>query len=154
MHAARPERPDRLALRGRAPSSDPGSVEATFRHIRANLAEVVAGVRQRSPQARIVVVGYPQIVPASGTCDLLPLATGDYPVARAVNEGLAEAVRQGAEDADAEYVDLWGPSEGHDICSADPWINGRVTSASTALAYHPFAVEQRAVADLLLTLVR
>ena len=91
---------------------------------------------ERSPQARIVVVGYPQIVPASGTCDLLPLATGDYPVARAVNEGLAEAVRHGAEDADAEYVDLWGPSEGplHSAPTRGP--TGLVTSASTARAHH------------------
>jgi len=139
---------------GDAANQHPGTVEATFQHIRTNLAGVVAGVRERSPEARIIVVGYPQIIPASGTCDLLPLATGDYPVARAVNEGLAESVRLGAQDAGAEYLDLWDPSEGHDICSADPWINGRVTSADKALAYHPLAVEQQAVADLLLTQIQ
>jgi lysophospholipase L1-like esterase len=116
--------------------------------IRDGVAGVVAGVHRRSPNARIVVVGYPQIVPPSGTCDLLPLAAGDYSYAREINEGLAQAVRLGA--TDAEYVDLWAPSAGHDICSTDPWINGRVTSADRAFAYHPLAVEQRAVADLVL----
>ena len=53
-------------------------------------------MRERSPDARILVIGYPQIVPASGTCDLLPLAAGDYPFARSVNEGLTRAVRLGA----------------------------------------------------------
>jgi hypothetical protein len=126
----------------------------TLDNIRRNVADVVDGVRLRSPDARIVVVGYPQIVPASGTCDLLPLAAGDYPFARQVNEGLTLAVRRGATDAGAEYVDLWAPSSGHDICSSEPWINGRITSAETALAYHPLAVEQRVVADLILARIR
>lgn len=129
-------------------------LDETFAHIRANVAGVVRGVRARSPRARVVVVGYPQIVPASGTCERLPFATGDYPFARSLNQRLAEAVRLAAADAGADYVDLWGPSQGHDTCSADPWINGRVTSADRALAYHPLAVEQQAVADLVLATIR
>jgi len=137
-----------------AAQQQPDRLPSTLRQIRHNLAGVVDGVRKRSPRARILVVGYPQIVPASGTCDLLPLAAGDYAFARDVNAGLVRAVRSGAADASAEYVDLWAPSRGHDICSADPWINGRVTSADRALAYHPLAVEQQAVADLILTHLR
>jgi lysophospholipase L1-like esterase len=128
-----------------------GQLDPTLKQIRRNVSDVVKGVRERSPKARIVVVGYPQIVPESGTCSDLPLAAGDYPFARQVNKGLTDAVRRGAAAADADYIDLWGPSAGHDICSDEPWINGRVTSADTALAYHPLAVEQEAVADLILT---
>jgi lysophospholipase L1-like esterase len=131
-----------------------GDLERILDDIRGHLAAVVAGVRSRSPHARVVVVGYPQIVPESGICDDLPLATGDYPFARRVNEGLAEAVRQGAEDAHADYVDVWAASAGHDICADDPWINGRVTSAARALAYHPLAVEQEHVAELVLDEIR
>jgi len=43
------------------------------------------------------------------------------------------------------YVDLWRVSAGHDICSADPWING--LSGQGAAPFHPFAVEQAAVAQ-------
>jgi hypothetical protein len=111
-------------------------------------------VRDRSPHARVVVVGYPQIIPESGTCELLPLADGDYAFARQVNERLDRAVERGADDAHADFVDLWEPTAGHDICAADPWINGRVTSATTALAYHPLAVEQEHVAQLVLDEVR
>lgn len=127
-----------------------GGIDATLADIRRNVAAVVDGVRARSPHARIVVVGYPQIVPHTGTCDLLPLAAGDYAFARRVSQGLSTAVRLAAADAQAEYVDLWAPSSGHDICSAEPWINGRVTKLDEALAYHPYEVEQRAVADLVL----
>lgn len=118
--------------------------------IRGHVAAIVAGIRDRAPRARVVVVGYPQIVPAHGTCPaLLPLATGDYRFARQINEGLATALQQGARDADA-YVDVFAASAGHDICSTHPWINGQQTDPSRALAFHPFAVEQKAVARLVL----
>jgi lysophospholipase L1-like esterase len=131
-------------------AEDPQLLDRTFAEIEHNIAAVVRGVRDRSPHARVVVVGYPQIIPESGTCDLLPLAAGDYPFARAINEGLDDAVERGAEEANADYVDVWTPSAGHDVCAEDPWINGRVTSAETALAYHPLAVEQEHVARLVL----
>lgn len=127
-----------------------GRLDTTFDDITEHIARVVTGVRERSPHARVLVVGYPQIVPESGTCDLLPLAAGDYPFAREVNERLTEAVRAAAQRAGAEYVDLWTATAGHDICADDPWINGRVTSAQVALAYHPLAVEQQQVAQLVL----
>jgi lysophospholipase L1-like esterase len=125
-----------------------GTADGSLDRIRSNLAGVVAGVRERSPDARVLLIGYPQIVPESGTCADLPLAERDYAFARQVNEDLNDAVEAAAGDTDAEYVDVWGATEGHDICGADAWINGRVTSADRALAYHPLAVEQRAVADL------
>ena len=125
-------------------------IDRMLERITDNLVQVVAGVEERSPRARVLLVGYPQLIPETGTCEDLPLATGDYVFARTVNAGLAEAVEAAADDAGVEFVDLWGPSAGHDICAEDPWINGRVTSAATALAYHPLAVEQEAVARLVL----
>lgn len=125
-------------------------IDRILERIRGNLVQVVAGVEERSPDARVILIGYPQLIPETGTCEDLPLADGDYAFARTINQGLADAVEGAAEDADVDFVDLWAPSAGHDICSDDPWINGRVTSASTALAYHPLAVEQEAVAQLVL----
>ncbi len=127
-----------------------GDRAPVLERIRDNLAAVVAGVRERSPDARILLVGYPQIVPDEGTCADLPLAAGDYPFVRDVNEGLSQAVEDAAADADAEYVDVWTASEDRDICADEPWINGRLTQFDRALAYHPLAEEQRAVAELVL----
>ena len=118
--------------------------------VRDRVATVVAAIRQRAPHARVVVVGYPQIIPAHGTCPRrLPLAAGDRPWARWVNVGLAAAVEAGARRADG-YVDAFTATRGHDICSAHPWINGPTTDVNRALAYHPFAAEQAAVARLVL----
>ena len=107
------------------------------------------GIHDRSPHAKVVVVGYPQPVPAEGTCEILPLAEGDYPYVRSIVVALDDALRAAARQAHATYVDLLGPSEGHDICAGDDaWINGFATDVERALAFHPFANEQQAVADL------
>ncbi len=47
------------------------------------------------------------------------------------------------------YVDVWSASQGHDVCSADPWINGQFTDPIRAAGFHPFANEQLAVAGLI-----
>ena len=122
--------------------------------IKARVAATIRGIRQRAPRARVVVVDYPRIVPAAGSCPrLLPLADGDYRWAARVNARLSASVRNAAAETGVEYVDLFAASAGHDVCSDDPWVNGRKTEPGTALAYHPLAVEQRAVADLVLSLV-
>ena len=119
--------------------------------IATRIRQDVVDVRRRSPQARILVLGYPQLVPATGSCpDLLPVADGDLPFVRSIAAGLSNAVARGARAADvgAEYVDVASASRGHDICAAVPWVNGQSTDPAAALAFHPFAREQRAVAGL------
>ena len=102
----------------------------------------------RSPKAKVLAIGYPQLVSADHVCSKLPLATGDYAYLEKINRALTEAVRQAAKESGATYVDVWKASQGHDICSADPWINGSVNQQGKALRYHPFAAEQVAVASL------
>lgn len=82
--------------------------------------------------------------------ELLPVAAGDYPYVRKVNRWLNDSLRKAADaNSNVEYVDVWAASEGHDLCSDDPWIQGPVNDNRKALAYHPFAAEQQAVADLI-----
>lgn len=132
--------------------ADPGGdrlMNATAR-TRDRVDAVVAEIRQRAPQARIVVVGYPQIVPNSGTCvDRLPLADGDYAYARLINQRLDAALKHTAQANKVDFVDVWKASKGHDICSADPWVNGQVTDPARAQNFHPFLNEQTAIAGLI-----
>jgi len=121
---------------------------------RKRVTDLVGEVRRLAPEAMVVVVGYPQIVSPENICAELPLARGDYAYAEQVNLALTEALRSAAEANDASYVDVWEASKGHDICSDDPWVNGSVTDQKRAAAYHPFAKEQAAVADLVVAAVR
>lgn len=114
------------------------------------VADLVREVKRRAPKAKVLVIGYPQIVSARDACDELPLARGDYAYAEQVNHALTEMLRTAARATGATYVDVWAASRGHDICADDPWINGSVDDEKQAARYHPFAEEQLAVADLVL----
>ena len=45
-------------------------------------------------------------------------------------------------------------STGHDMCAEDPWISGLQPEPSYAAPLHPYAAEQKLVADLLTDLLR
>lgn len=112
-------------------------------------------IHERAPQARVMVVGYPAIFPDEGDCPRrLALATGDIDYARQTLLHLNRVLEQAAEQGNAEYVDVYAATRGHDICSREPWIQGSKDKLGVALAYHPRAEEQRAVADLLLRRLR
>ncbi len=114
------------------------------------LEAVLRKIGRRAPDAEVLVVGYPELVGARDTCpDLFPIATGDYRFARLVGKQLNQALRDAARATGSGYVDVARASRGHDICSADPWVNGGASTVG-AQVYHPFAAEQRAVADLVI----
>jgi lysophospholipase L1-like esterase len=125
--------------------------EATARAIGDQVVATLEKVEKKAPDALVLLVGYPQLVPASGTCPDLPLAAGDYPYVRSMMELFDDELRRAADQAGVTYVDVLGPSAGHDICAGDQaWVNGGVTIPGVAAGYHPFERGQRAVADLVL----
>jgi lysophospholipase L1-like esterase len=119
-----------------------------------NVARSLRAVRERAPDAQVVLVGYLRLVPDRGTCAALPLATGDYVEGRRISVALNSALERAARRTHVRFVDAYALSRGHDICSADPWVNGRFTDRQRALAYHPFAEGMRAVADGVLDTLR
>lgn len=118
--------------------------------IETRLESTLTGIVAKAPGAAVVLVGYPQLVPASGTCESLPLADGDYAYVRSLTERLGAATERAARRAGVRYADVLAASEGHDVCAGeDAWVNGIANSEGRAAApLHPFAEEQAAVADL------
>jgi len=122
---------------------------------REALTSVVREIHRRSPKARLVLVGYPQIFPTTGSCpDRLPVAAADLPYADEVLRALNSMISDVAKAEDADYVDVYAATKGHDICAEDPWIQGKDTVVGVAMFYHPRIAEQKAVASLLLNLLR
>ena len=103
-------------------SPDP---EATADVIGEQVLATLEKVKKKAPDARVLLVGYPQLVPASGTCPELPLATGDYPYVRSMMELLDDELRKAADSADVTYVDVLGASDGHDICAGRQGVGQR-----------------------------
>jgi lysophospholipase L1-like esterase len=130
-------------------------VPRLLENIQDRLVDVVEAIANRAPEARILVVGYPRLLPDSGGCPKrFPIADGDVAFVRESFDRLNETVEAAADEAGVEYVDVATASEGHDICSDEPWINGKHENKRTgASPYHPTPAEQQAVAELILDLL-
>ncbi len=121
--------------------------------IQPRIEAVLAAIHQRSPGARVIVVGYPRIAPDTGSCpDVLPFADGDYAWLNRVESDLNAALEAAAENTAADYVDTFGPSAGHDACARGgaAWINGKDQNIFAAAAYHPFQAGMAGVAGVVL----
>ena len=124
---------------------------AATRVISNRVTTSLRAIHAKAPEATVLLVGYLRLVPDRGSCGRLPLAKGDYAEGRRISRVLDRALAQAARRAGVRFVDMYDASRGHDICSDEPWVNGRTTYQERALAYHPFAAGMRADADQVLT---
>ncbi|KOV92987.1 SGNH/GDSL hydrolase family protein [Streptomyces sp. NRRL B-3648] len=114
---------------------------------------VLRAVHARAPHARVVVVGYPDLLPedGSGCFPQVPFAQGDFPYLRDTEKRLNLMLRLVAAVNRAAYVDAYGPTVGHDMCKApaDRWIEP-LQPASPAAPAHPNAKGEAAMAEAVL----
>lgn len=118
---------------------------------RTDLVTALEQVRAKAPGAVVVVVGYPRMLPATGSCSNVQFAPGDYAYVTRWGEELNAALEAAAQATGAHYVDTWSASTGHDACSGNAaWVNGSTAPADSA-AYHPTPLGMAAEADLVRT---
>ncbi|MFE7562427.1 SGNH/GDSL hydrolase family protein [Kitasatospora sp. NPDC057500] len=119
------------------------------------LADTVRKLRTKAPNARVLLVGYPSVLPADGASCVLrqPLAPGDVPYLHGVLNRLNAMLKSTAAAVGATYVDTAGPTRGHDVCSDDRWIEGALPG-SPAVPFHPNATGERVMADAVLAALR
>lgn len=108
-------------------------------------------VKERAPKARVAILGYPQILPATAdpSCfPKMPVASGDVPYLRDLQARLNQVVEQAAAETGATFVDMAAASEGHDACKpvGTRWIEPVVPSDSLALV-HPNALGETKMAE-------
>jgi lysophospholipase L1-like esterase len=116
------------------------------------LAETLTGIRQRAPRARVYVIGYPDLLPATGAgCgDALSLTAGDIAFLNTEELRLNAALQRAARAAGDRYVNTYAASEGHSACAtpAGRWIEPLILAASAA-PLHPNASGEQGMADLI-----
>jgi lysophospholipase L1-like esterase len=118
--------------------------------IAPKVASVLAGIRQRAPQAKIVVVGYLRILPPSGGCwPVVPISVGDVPYLDNVEHELNAMLGDRAAAAGDTFVNP-GITTGHDVCKPEStkWVEG-IVPTSPAFPVHPNAAGMTQVATLL-----
>ena len=117
--------------------------------------KAIADAKARAPKARIVVPGYPRVLPPTVGCyATMPIAAGDVPYVNGIEQTLNAAVKRAALESGATYVDMWAPSLGRDACQL-PWVRW-VEPAVSSLNFvpiHPNAAGERAYADQIMARV-
>ena len=117
--------------------------------IAADEATVEGALRQihtLSPNARVFLVGYPDILPQSGSCfSTMPITTADVAYLNGVELDLDAMLRTAAAGAGATFVDTYTPSVGHDACrdASTRWVEPLVPSTD-AFSVHPNAAGEAA----------
>lgn len=86
--------------------------------LRPGIEKTIDEIKLRAPRAKVVLIGYPRLLPPAGIgCGSnVGVSPADATI---VNSWLVEinrAIAGAAAAKDSEYVDLYGPSEGHDAC--------------------------------------
>jgi len=104
-------------------------------------------IRALSPNAKVFVVGYPEITPLNGFCPTaLPWTTGDLNWFRSIEQQGNALKKAGALANHDFFVDTFTPSIGHNLCEpvGKRWIEPLIGSL-TGVPVHPNALGQ--VAD-------
>ncbi|GIG90525.1 SGNH/GDSL hydrolase family protein [Plantactinospora endophytica] len=114
---------------------------------------VLQAVRQAAPGARVVVLGYPAIVPdtGNGCWPVVPIAYQDVPYLRGIAKSLNAMLANTATANGATYADVYTPSIGRDTCksSGTRWVEGLVPQNSAA-PFHPNARGEQGMATALI----
>jgi lysophospholipase L1-like esterase len=116
------------------------------------VGQVLKAIRQRSPRATVLLLGYLRILPsATGGYATFPIARGDVRYVDGVEQQLTAMLADQASNHGAVFVDSYARSLGHDACQQPGvrWVEG--TGATTAAAPdHPNAIGMQEVARLAL----
>ncbi|MFK8906529.1 SGNH/GDSL hydrolase family protein [Streptomyces sp. YS-3] len=122
------------------------------------LKKGLQNIRAKSPGARVAALGYPWIMPATAdpSCFVkLPIAAGDVPYLRDIQQHLNDAVRRAAQETGATYVDFSQVSEGHDACKAvgTRWIEP-LLFGQNVVPVHPNALGEQRMAERTLNILQ
>lgn len=114
-----------------------------------SLVTALTAVRTKAPNARIAIIGYPWIMPATGGCfTRMPIAVGDVPYVRGIQSTLNDAVRRAAAATGVTYVDMNAVSDGHDACKpiGTRWVEP-VLLGTNPVIVHPNALGEAKMAQ-------
>ena len=104
------------------------------------VAAVLQGIHTRAPDARVAIVGYPAVVPTDGTScyPTVPLSPDDIAYFNELLLRINVMIADQARANDAEYIDTYAPSIGHDVCTLPltRWFEGLVPT-EPAFPLHP-----------------
>ena len=121
-----------------------------------SLVRALRAVRAKAPRAKVAILGYPWILPATVGCfPRMPVATGDVPYLRGIQWTLNDAVRRAAVATGSTYVNLNTVSNGHDACKpiGVRWVEP-VLQGTNPVIVHPNALGEAKMAAQAIKVLR
>ncbi|MCV7230176.1 SGNH/GDSL hydrolase family protein [Mycolicibacterium komossense] len=160
MAAALPRAVRRLPLVGPRIRSalDPVARDQALSLVGDALSTVGNEVRRRAPLARVVFVDYLTLLPPADT-PAPPLTAEEADLGRHIADELAEITASVAAETGCEIARASRASRDHHAWSTEPWAEGAGSAVAALLnrgpaPFHPNAAGMRAVADLVVELLR
>lgn len=123
--------------------------------IEPNISTVLSEVHARAPAARVVIVGYPWLLPPTvGCAPAIPMADGDLPFLHEVQTQLNATIERAARATGTTFVDMAEVSRGHDACAGPDqrWIEPAIGFRDLSIL-HPNAAGERAIAEQVLAAI-
>ncbi|GAB3479533.1 SGNH/GDSL hydrolase family protein [Amycolatopsis cihanbeyliensis] len=118
------------------------------------VATALDRIAAAAPRARVLVVGYPTVLPEGAGCwPELPYVAADVAYLRAGLGSLNTMLAEQARAHGAEFVDTAGPSREHDVCTPTRWVEGPRPGGEAA-PLHPNRRGNRGMADAVLAKLR
>lgn len=137
-----------------APCGDGGvlvtELATDLQRLTTSVEEALGRIVAKAPKARVVLVGYPTLLPREGDCPAMPeMSQQRADLTNAVLAELNKALRKAARASRVDYLDTAELSTGHDMCADEPWVKGEAAGEEEVPRFHPFALFNEAVADRL-----
>lgn len=131
--------------------------EETWIGLEGRMRQLARDIRVRAPNARLIFVDYPVVLPQDGNCPTTFLSDKAADEAREVARRLGQVTAAVAQEYHADLFRASEATQGHDACARDPWMNGYragVPGGRPIVPFHPTLAGMTAVADGLIELLR
>jgi len=133
-------------------SISPQDIHGLLGQVGGKMVGMIEAIQAKAPNARIVVLPYPRVLPPSATpCPpSVPMQAADLKFMLDVSDRLHTAIKNAAKQTKVDFVDSYAP-KGHDACASGSkrWIQGQDPS-TTALTFHPNEAGMQAQAAMIL----
>ena len=131
------------------PSLDTSAINTAVAALPARLDAVIVAIHRRAPAALVVLVTYPQVVPAEGAkCAALRFDAAEANFIRQLGQRLENVFLGVARSSKVVLVDAYAASIGHGPCAppAQSWVDG--LRPTVGFPYHPNRTGHEAMAAL------
>ena len=106
-----------------------------------DLSNVLGDIASDAPNARVIVLGYPDLYDLSKSSTCIGLSTTDRTDLNQAAGDLDAAIQTAASAHGDAFVDVRPAFAGHNICDSSPWLHS-VNILDVSESYHPTAAGQ------------